>query len=60
MSAIVAAFKKEPAVIIGALITLVEALAVPDSGRIIAVLTFIGALITRQSVYAPANVTPSA
>lgn len=49
-------FKKEPALIIGSLITLIEALAIPNAGKVAAVLTFIGALITRQTVYAPANV----
>lgn len=60
MSKLTAWFKKEPALIIGSLITLLEALAIPNAGKVVAVLTFIGALITRQSVYAPANVIPPA
>lgn len=48
-------FKSEPAVIIGSLITLIEALAIPHAGKAIAVLTFIGALATRQTVFSPAK-----
>lgn len=49
-------WKKEPALIIGSLITLVESLAITGAARIIAVLTFIGAIATRQVVYSPATV----
>ena len=56
MTKLVTLFKKEPALIIGSLVTLVEGLAIPNAGKVVAILTFVGAIITRQTVFSPSTV----
>lgn len=56
MSALKTIYQKEPATILAAVAAIIQAFALNGSARWSAVVTIIAGLLTRQSVYAPANV----